>query len=208
MSYFFTVEGMDGVGKTKLIEELERRLVKKYCFEVYTTKEPTDTPLGEEIRQNINIYDTEHLSKLFLEDRKNHQKILKEKSKDFEIILCDRYIDSHICYQSNTYNDIEKLIHLNKDFIQPDKVFLIDSDVDTAIKRINKREDTSIQKGSIEYNHLYYELSRVKNNYDFLYKINPNHYYKTQYNNDTIIDSILEEMMAIMLHNKGEIKNG
>ena len=115
---FITLEGIDGSGKTTAGYEIKNRLQAK-GLKVFYTAEPTDEPLGVFIKDYIlknsgekNNLLYEYINNLdeisfkliclflFSSDRTAHFSSIKHKIKDYDIVICDRFIDSTFAYQS------------------------------------------------------------------------------------------------------------
>ena len=102
MSYFITIEGPEGSGKTTVIKAIADQLIAR--FDVVCTIEPGGIKISEDIRKilldeaNVMDYRTEAL--LFAASRRQHlvEKVLPALQKG-EIVICDRFIDSSLAYQ-------------------------------------------------------------------------------------------------------------
>ncbi|MEM4571164.1 MAG: dTMP kinase, partial [Nanopusillaceae archaeon] len=110
---FIVIEGIDGCGKTRVIEELKKRLEEK-GNKVFLTKEPFDNRIKELIKSIIkeehpkNKYFGLFLACLFAADRYLHQIEIEDKLNQNFIIISDRYYYSSFSYQSNYENfDLE-----------------------------------------------------------------------------------------------------
>ena len=101
---FITLEGCEGVGKSRqirLLEEYLKQNNKKY----YLTREPGGTVVSEQIRNVIldgkNVSMTDECEALLYAAAR--VQLLKENVKprldNGELVLCDRYIDSSLAYQ-------------------------------------------------------------------------------------------------------------
>ncbi|MEM3405696.1 MAG: dTMP kinase [Candidatus Pacearchaeota archaeon] len=170
---FIVFEGIDGCGKTT-----ELLLLSKYIFSknkynnIILTREPYKLLKIRELLNKIKSpYEKEKiLIKLFIEDRKIHIKeIIKPALKRNFYVLSDRYKYSTIAYQAAQGVDIKKLINLNKNFIIPDIVFIIDVPVSLSLKRMLKEKRTK-QKFENDINF----LEKVRNNYLKLPLLFPN----------------------------------
>ncbi len=101
---FITFEGGDGAGKTTLIDKVYTYLEKKN-LDVVKTRAPGGTTIGKDIRQLLLHHDVP-LSKrsellLFLADRAQHvDELILPALQNGKIILCDRFNDSTLAYQS------------------------------------------------------------------------------------------------------------
>ena len=95
---FIVFEGIDGSGKTTLINMLFEKLKNKY--NVLKTHEPYNISYIDMLKDEVNIYNSK-VASIFMEDRKHHLKdvILPHLSKG-GIVLCDRYKYSTMAYNS------------------------------------------------------------------------------------------------------------
>ena len=144
---FITLEGIEGSGKTTLIENLAD-VFRTLNHEVLVTREPGGCALGRELRQMLLNPETEICPEaelfLFLADRAQHvAEVIRPALKRGEVVLCDRYADSTVVYQGYGRGlDIEKLRSLNDVAIGglwPDRTFVLDMDPADALKRARRR---------------------------------------------------------------------
>lgn len=140
---FIAIDGPDGTGKTTISKLLVERLNEKKLNAAYTF-EPTRSPLGLKIREIIKTNGNPNVVlDLFLKDREEHIKnFILPALDDGQIIVCDRYKLSTVCYQENPNQSMEKLIELNDKFLNPDIYFVMyfdDQDVDIVSERIECR---------------------------------------------------------------------
>ena len=83
---FIVVEGIDGSGKTTIAQLLKEELEKR-GYKVWLTREPTDGPIGKQIREllfqghEINEIWGRIMALLFAADRYYHQIEIKKSSK-------------------------------------------------------------------------------------------------------------------------------
>jgi len=169
---FISFEGIDGSGKSTQIQ-----LLKKYFQqnnkEVIVLREPGGTVLSELIRDlllNKNLEITPQSELLLFNAARNDllSKVIIPALKEGKIVLCDRFFDSTLAYQSYGRGiDIEKVNYIN-DFstysISPDLTFYLKIDLETSAKRnIDKRKDR-IEKAGDDF------FDRVKNGFDELSK--------------------------------------
>lgn len=136
---FITVEGPNGAGKSTFIELLYKKLKADYT--VYCTKEPSDTDFGNKIRINEeNIRGLEY-AKMIAQDRKNHlQSFIIPKLMDFDIVICDRYVESSLVYQVFDGVPLECVWNMNKEFLIPDLSIVIFASPSEAKKRLDTRK--------------------------------------------------------------------
>lgn len=99
---FITFEGTEGAGKSTLIQALARLLESK-GHAVTTTREPGGNAVAEKIRDLILHHPMNAWTELFLYEaaRAEHldQTILPALTRG-DIVLCDRFTDSSLAYQS------------------------------------------------------------------------------------------------------------
>ncbi len=110
---FISIEGPEGAGKTTLASELARRLTAA-GRQVHLTFEPGGTPLGREIRRIVRFgvvvgredeppaaLDPRAETLLFLAARAQLvSEVLVPRLARGEVVICDRYADSTLAYQS------------------------------------------------------------------------------------------------------------
>ena len=146
---FITFEGIDGVGKTTQIN-LFLKKIKKNNFKFNLFREPGGTDLSEKIRDillnnNNNIADiTETL--LFLTARSDlvNKKIKPKLKKGDSYIICDRFLDSTLAYQSFgrgiDLNLIQSITNAVVGSAIPSTTFLLDCNIDVSLKRLGKKD--------------------------------------------------------------------
>ncbi len=149
---FITFEGIDGSGKSTVAKIAAERL----GFAL--TAEPTEGPLGMELRQATERRDGSIVEALlFTADRYTHTEQIKKWLAEGKGVISDRYFHSTIAYQlaelqqraerrGEEWNDKIKrewkewLVEINRPAsIAPDITILIDVDVETALARVGNR---------------------------------------------------------------------
>ena len=140
-------EGIDGSGKTTISRLLHEYLNSNYNDIAVWFREPSDSVWGKKIREYADIYDSIPIKEeffLFTEDRKwDVENNIKPALKNGKIVIMDRYYFSSACYQGAKGLDTNDIIGENTRFAPvPDAVFIIDTEIDTAIKRIKKNRSS------------------------------------------------------------------
>lgn len=146
---FITIEGIDGSGKTTMINNLKYYFEKK-GFDVVLTREPGGVEVSEKIREIIflNDIDAKTEALLFAASRREHilKKIIPEL-KQGKIILCDRFVDSSIAYQSYGRGLKEEDVKFINDYIldslSPDVTLYFSVNVETSLARTKSREENN-----------------------------------------------------------------
>lgn len=141
--FFITFEGIDGSGKTTQAKLLEEYLEAK-GHKVWLTSEPTDSTIGQEVRdwisrmpiQDLISWDLE-LQKLFALDRQLHLYELKKKLSEGYLVISDRYILSSLVYCH--WENFPKVQQLNKGFLREDISIILSVDAHNALFRLITR---------------------------------------------------------------------
>jgi dTMP kinase len=162
--HFITVEGIDGAGKTTVVEALEEEFE-----DVHRTAEPSELWTGKQVRRAIaNDGDADPLTTfyLFMADRVHHiENEVKPAVEDGQIVVSDRYADSTRVYQPLALADhVENPESFIRDTMkpwdyEPDLTLYIDLQPGIAIGRV---------EGSEKYEKIDF-IEDVKENYEELY---------------------------------------
>jgi dTMP kinase len=150
-----TIEGIDGAGKTT-----QAKLLVKYLREkgkkVLHTKEPGGSDIAYKIRSillNPN-YRIDKYTELFLylAARADHtKKVILPGLEKYDIIICERFIDSTLAYQGFGEGiDIELIHKLNSLAacgITPKLTILLDRE----ITKLNHQDKDRIESKSLEF---------------------------------------------------------
>lgn len=158
---FITLEGIEGAGKTTLIQSLLEYFSKKN-LPVLLTREPGGSGLGKKLRAIVlnaeeKICPAAELF-LFLADRAEHvEQVIKPALAEGKIVLCDRFTDSTVAYQGYGRGmDPQMLENLNMQATQglkPDLTVLLDLDPETGLaraKRRNAEQNLDVEEGRFE----------------------------------------------------------
>ena len=146
---FFSLEGIDGSGKSTQLPLLARRLeaLGRPCVQ---TREPTGGPMGTLLRQVLTGQvdcDSRVVAPLFVADRLDH--LLRKGDGLLALVeggtdvLCDRYYFSSCAYQSVDL-PLEWVIGANRpcaDLLRPDATLFLDVAPELALERIARGRD-------------------------------------------------------------------
>lgn len=147
---FIAFEGIDGSGKSTQVKKLSQKLELE-GHKVYTTFEPTDSPIGSMIRNVFNHKmeaDHKTIAGLFVADRLNHllnqtNGMIKMLNDGFTVIT-DRYYFSSYAYHG-VHMPVDWVIQANAlsaDLLRPDLNIFIDISPEESMKRISKGRET------------------------------------------------------------------
>ncbi len=159
--WLFTFEGIDGSGKTTVSRRLARTLSGQH--DVAWTKEPTDTWLGDMVDRAVAEKRAAATTAfLFMADRIEHTRHIREQLDADKLVLCDRYMDSTIAYQAVHLGQIDDPVRWLRDLhrpfcVTPDITFLFVLDPGEALRRIDGRALSPFEHRAF--------LRRVQENY-------------------------------------------
>jgi dTMP kinase len=157
---FITLEGCEGSGKTTLIQQLEQEL-KRQGYAVVSTREPGGSQLGNHIRQWLLAQQDSlkigHLAELllFLAARAQHiEELIEPALKQGQVVLCDRFNDSTIAYQSVLEGiqeqKVRELCQIVCGSVQPHLTLLLDVDPTLGLKRTKKLVKEHAKEGELD----------------------------------------------------------
>jgi dTMP kinase len=147
-SFFLSLEGVEGSGKSTQIQALENFLKQKN-FKVLTLREPGGTQFGEKLREAVlqSKYSLHPLAEahLFCSSRAQllNEKILPHLLIPGSVVILDRYIDSSLAYQGKGrglgYQAVLELHQHNPLNLLPHRTYFLDIDYKTSVDRQQKR---------------------------------------------------------------------
>ena len=145
---FISVEGIEGCGKSTLVNGLGQYL-KERKIDYVLTKETGSTSIGKILR-TILLDKKQQISPLtelllMFSDRLDHlDKVIKPSLEEGKIVITDRYIDSTYAYQGAgrgiSKNIIDDLVSQTEITI-PDRTILLDLDPKVGLKRASSRNE-------------------------------------------------------------------
>jgi dTMP kinase len=142
-SLFITFEGGEGSGKTTQSKRL-LEYFKSQNIPCIWTREPGGTKVAEVIREVLIHNDMDVTTELLLAlaARNEHlHEVIFPALKAGQVVICDRFIDSSLCYQGHKLG-VDKVLHLHKEVfgdIMPDMTFFIDVPVKEGLARAQNR---------------------------------------------------------------------
>jgi dTMP kinase len=150
---FITFEGSEGCGKSTQVELLAQRL-RALGHRVRVVREPGGTPIGEEIRHTLqhsqdNVAMTAEAELLLLNASRAQlvREIIRPALASGEMILCDRFYDSTVAYQSYgrglDLKMAKAVIAIAVGDTHPDLTLLLQVPPETAAERLRARQSAS-----------------------------------------------------------------
>ena len=173
---FIVIEGIDGSGKSTLIENLKNKLLSRTYKNQYSFfHEPTNkSRWGIRLREILKTSHTvdktlnQRLLTLYKEDRYwNIKTNIKPALKRSETVILDRYYFSTAAYQGLSRTQVQEILKAYENdpkIIQPHILIYLDLKPELAMERIRKRGST---KQIFEYQN---KLERVYANYSHIFK--------------------------------------
>jgi dTMP kinase len=147
-SYFISLEGIEGSGKSTQIVRIKDYLEEKN-FRVIVLREPGGTPFGEKLRQailssNVDL-DPVAEAHLFASSRAQllSEVTLKELNVPGTIVIYDRYLDSSLAYQGVARNmGVESVLQIHNQFplnLTPHLTLYLKISLEKSIERQKQR---------------------------------------------------------------------
>jgi len=165
---FIVIEGLDGSGKSTVLDSITNNYP-----DTVTTAEPTTREYGQLVRRNLSDESSDPLIDfyLFMADRRDHiDDLIIPADNSGKLVISDRYADSTRAYQpialageSGPFNSSwEAKMFIEQTMArwnyEPDLTLYIDISVETALERV--AGDEKYEKRQF--------LEQVKDNYDAL----------------------------------------
>lgn len=156
---FFTLEGIDGCGKSTHAHLLKEHLESR-GIDVILTHEPGGTPLGNEIKKLLlskkygKIAPVAELL-LFAADRAQHvADLIRPSLEAGKCVISSRFADATWVYQGVARNLNKKLIQdlaaVATGGLKPDVTFLLDLDPEKGLKRTQHSHKEHSPRGEVD----------------------------------------------------------
>ena len=177
MSFFISMEGFDGTGKSTQSKLLKNGLDKENIDSIIV-REPGSTNFSEKIRNIIKENtEIEIMTELLLFQTSRSElvsKVIKPNLDQGKIVITDRYTDSSIAYQG--YGGgidialIEKLNKISTYDLSPNLTFFLDMDVKDSLDRTFKRNSSENEQIDKFENKDFDFHKKVKNGFNEILK--------------------------------------
>ncbi|SYW06562.1 thymidylate kinase [Oenococcus oeni] len=155
-SFFITIEGPDGAGKTSLLDNLMPALRDIFGDNLIETREPGGVRISEAIRKIVLGLKYPEMNRrtealLFAAARAQHMvEKIEPALADGKIVLSDRFVDSSIAYQGGGRElGIEAVSEINNfatNGLQPNLTLLLDLPSEVGIARIMKHRSDEVNR--------------------------------------------------------------
>lgn len=202
---FITFEGPEGAGKTTQIGR-----VKQYFHErqiaCIAVREPGGTAIGDLIRNILLDPDSKEMKQrteilLYAASRAQLvEQVIRPALDRGEIVLCDRYVDSSIAYQSfGAMWKLEEVLQINQvatGGLRPDRTFLLDLPVEKGQERVLFR---GLKKDRMELKEKMFHY-RVREGYLKMAKAEPDRFrvIQAEQEADEVFKQIMLDLTAMI----------
>ena len=209
MSFFISIEGFDGTGKSTQSKLLKDGLDKENKDSIIV-REPGSTNFSEKIRNIIKENtEIETMTELLLFQTSRSElvsKVIKPNLKKGRIVITDRYTDSSIAYQGYGGGlDIELIKNLNKIStagLTPNLTFLLDMNVKDSLNRAMKRNSSEKEQIDKFENKDFDFHEKVRNGFHQILKKNEDRIVKIDASEE--IELISKKILSITLEKINE----
>ncbi|MBU8790904.1 dTMP kinase [Oceanobacillus caeni] len=157
--YFITFEGVEGAGKTTILQDIHGKL-ESLGYDVVSTREPGGIEIAEQIRHvilNTNNTKMEERTEALLYAAARRQHLVEKVIPALEqgkVILCDRFIDSSLAYQGYARGlGIDEVFAINQFAIKdqlPNLTILFDLEPKKGLSRIASNKDRERNRLDLE----------------------------------------------------------
>lgn len=181
--HMYSIEGIDGSGKTTQSKLIEKKLIEK-GYDVKSVHTPSKTLLGDFLRENLMKLNAWEKSTLFLLDM---IQVIKTNSLKSRILLWDRYTDSSLV--SNWDINPDEASEWIKSLPLPRKTFLLDIEPEIVLRK--RPEKAGFDTLDLKWQYLKY------NRYKELIRKNPKRFVEIKA--DRKIETITDEIVNIII---------
>jgi dTMP kinase len=177
MKLFITFEGGEGCGKSLQSKNLNHRL-NKLVLPALLIHEPGGTPLGEKIRYLLKKscdIPVSALSELMLFNASRSQivsDVILPALKEEKIVICDRFSDSTLAYQSFArgldFKTVQQINDIACQGLKPDITFLLDVPPEIGLGRKKAGAIDRFEQEDVDFHHMVREgfLKLAKKNHN------------------------------------------
>ena len=155
---FFSLDGIDGVGKSTQLD-LFCEWLRAAGKHVVTCRDPGSTPLGERVREILlHSGDETPIGSraemlLYMAARAQLvEEVIRPALAEGHVVVADRFLLANVVYQAHAgglpVDAVWQVGHIATDNLRPDATLLLDMDPVDADERINRTRDRMEQRGA------------------------------------------------------------
>lgn len=195
--------GLDGCGKTTMIDMLTKRLSEEN--DVFLTKQPTQFVRNSDIFRNYmdseehGDYEYRSLSLLAASDRVQHvNKVILPQLNNSKMVISDRYFYSCLAnLRARGYKKDCWIYDVSKAIAKPDVAFFLDVPVDVAISRVRSRQEEKDRYIDLELQH------RLRQEYIDICNANNGVLLSTEQSPEDTFDKVMCEVNRVLIQRNG-----
>lgn len=161
---FIVIEGLDGSGKSTLVERLFEHYSERSPQRVLKAAEPAPgSPLYSEIRIALagqSDWDDRTLALAFATNRVHHQQRWTKFLETWgDLVFCDRHLLSSLVYQTSDWLALDDVYAANRGIVRPDLTLYLDVTLETSRERVMQRGrpleryETEFERHAAMYEH-------------------------------------------------------
>lgn len=138
---FLVIEGPDGAGKSTQVRELTNVMRKAGSQRVHSTREPTNTPLGEFIRAEHAQLSPRSRALAVAADRADHlHTTILPRLEDGDTVISDRYVPSSLVLQRIDGLSLEEIWRYNSFAPAPMLTVILAPEPNIVAARLSTRD--------------------------------------------------------------------
>jgi len=204
MSYLITLEGVEGSGKSTLIQYL-KDFLERSGKRVIVTREPGGIDISEQIRSvildtNNTKMDGRTEALLYAAARRQHlvERIIPSLQEG-KVVLCDRFIDSSLAYQGYARGlGIDEVLSINEFAIgsfMPNLTLYLDLDPQIGLTRIRQNKGREVNRLDLEKINFH---EKVREGYEEVLNKFPERIVRVDANQE--LDKVLSDAKEVLLN--------
>ena len=138
MNRIICVEGIDGSGKSSVIEKITNELDKRDLTTKVIHFPNEEAYFGKIIYDHLNgkrEIPSDIFQALYIMDMYDKQQNIKQSTKYYDVVILDRWYFSTLAY-SKYYRTQEIIENISYSLLMPDITFLLDTPLNALLKRL------------------------------------------------------------------------
>ncbi len=154
---FFSIDGVDGVGKSTQMT-LFCQWLREQGRDVVTCRDPGSTELGEALREivlqrhSLTIHRRSEMLIYMAARAQLVEQVIRPALKDGRTVVSDRFLLANVVYQGYAGGlDVEQVWQVGRVAtanVAPDLTFVLDMDVQEASRRLDRELDRMERQGA------------------------------------------------------------
>jgi len=153
---FFSLDGVDGVGKSTQLSLLADWLEKR-GYQTITCRDPGSTQAGEAVREILLERSEWHIDRttemlLYMAARAQLvAEVIRPALNQNKVVLADRFLLANVVYQGHAggldMDSVRSVGTVATGGVRPKRTIILDMDVDRAMSRLDREQDRMESQG-------------------------------------------------------------